>query len=160
MPKDLLQIHQLLTSQFPGEIAEFVQPTVGDPSIRVLDPSAIHRVCEYLRNNKELAFNYLRVISTLDWKDKLSVVYHLYSYTHQHPLDLMVDLPRENPSVPSVCDLWPAANWHEREAFDMMGVCFENHPDHRRILLPDDWEGYPLRKDYQAPADYNGITNT
>jgi NADH:ubiquinone oxidoreductase subunit C len=70
-----------------------------------------------------------------------------------------VDLDRENPRVASVAGLWPAAEWHERESFDMMGIVYESHPYLRRILLPEDWAGYPLRKDYVAPKEYNGLTN-
>ena len=70
---------------------------------------------------------------------------------------IKVFCPRDNPSVPSVADLWPAADWHEREAYDMFGIVFDGHPDLRRILCADDWEGFPLRKDYVFPREYHGI---
>jgi len=66
---------------------------------------------------------------------------------------------RADPRIPSVADLWPAAEWHEREAYDMMGIVYEGHENLRRILLPDDWEGFPLRKDYVPPKSYHGLTN-
>jgi NADH-quinone oxidoreductase subunit C len=74
-----------------------------------------------------------------------------------HKIVLKVDVPADHPRCRSVEAVWKTANWHEREAFDLYGIVFEGHPDLRRILLPDDWEGYPLRKDYQVPEYYNGM---
>jgi NADH-quinone oxidoreductase subunit C len=88
---------------------------------------------------------------------RLEVVYHLWSYEHAHGFVLKVHLPREDPRVPTVENVWAVANWHEREGFDMFGVTFVGHSDPRRILLPDDWEGYPLRKDWVDPDFYNGM---
>ncbi|MFA6542090.1 MAG: NADH-quinone oxidoreductase subunit C, partial [Bacteroidota bacterium] len=88
---------------------------------------------------------------------KLGVTYHLYSMVHRHKFVLKVEVPTDAPNIPSVESVWKTANWHEREAFDMYGIQFSGHPDLRRILLPDDWEGYPLRKDYEVPEFYNGM---
>ena len=96
-------------------------------------------------------------LSSVDWGDELGVVYHFFSNPHRHKITVKVTLPREQPTVASVAALWPTADWHEREASDMMGIVFENHPDLRRILCPDDWEGYALRKDYVVQDFYQGM---
>jgi NADH-quinone oxidoreductase subunit C len=88
---------------------------------------------------------------------KLGVVYHLNSMKLNQKIVLKVDLTVETLHVQSVESVWKTANWHEREAFDLYGIIFDGHPDLRRILLPDDWEGYPMRKDYQVPEYYNGM---
>jgi len=93
----------------------------------------------------------------LDLKGKFAVVYNLASIAKKHKLNLRVEVPAENPTIPSVESTWKTADWHEREAFDMFGIVFSGHPDLRRILMPYDWEGHPLRKDYQVPEFYNGM---
>jgi NADH-quinone oxidoreductase subunit C len=90
----------------------------------------------------------------------VEVVYHFFSYVHRHDLTVKIDLPRDKPVVPSVAALWPSANWQEREQFDLLGVEFTGHPDLRRILLPEDWVGHPLRKDWTEPAEYRGMSTT
>src|SRR5687767_6185507 len=87
----------------------------------------------------------------------MEVVYNLYSIPFNHHLMIKVMLPRENPEIESVSQIWKTANWHEREIFDMYGINFKNHPDLRRILMPADWEGYPLRKDYKHQEYYRNI---
>jgi NADH-quinone oxidoreductase subunit C len=87
----------------------------------------------------------------------MEVVYNLYSIPFNHHVALKVILPRENPVVDSVIDIWKTANWHERELFDMYGITVNGHPDMRRILMPADWEGYPLRKDYRQQEYYRDI---
>jgi NADH-quinone oxidoreductase subunit C len=90
--------------------------------------------------------------------NKLQVVYHLYSYSKRHQIVLKVDLPREAASVSTVEGVWKAANWLEREVFDLFGVIFDGHSDLRRIMLPEDWVGHPLRKDYVEQEEYDGIS--
>jgi NADH-quinone oxidoreductase subunit C len=90
-------------------------------------------------------------------KGKLGVVYHLHSLKWNHKIVMKTEVSAENPHVRSVEAIWKTANWHEREAFDMYGIVFDGHPDLRRILMPDDWEGYPLRKDFAVPEYYNGM---
>ncbi len=102
-------------------------------------------VCRQLR---DLGFEYLNCLSGVDWTTHLEVVYDLSSLQHSNKAHLRVKVNRDNPVVRTVSDLWAAANWHERECYDLFGVRFDEHPDHRRILLPEDWVGYPLRKDY------------
>ena len=112
----------------------------------ILESKDIKNACRFLKEN--LSFEQLACISAIDYKDKFAIAYNLYSYTTREKITLKVFLDKNNPSVESITPLWSAANWHEREAFDMMGITFTGHPDLRRILLPDDWQGYPLRKEY------------
>lgn len=147
-----------------------------DPWIEVA-PSRLVDVCLYLRDEDDLRFDFLSCISGVDYLEPdpkkaakapfephLEVVYHLYSMTFKRSLVVKVLLPRwkndqpgELPEVPSVAGVWRTADWHEREVFDLSGVQFTGHPDLRRILCPEDWEGHPLRKDYEMPLDYHGI---
>jgi len=130
-----------------------------DPFIRV-EPAAIVPVCQFLRDEPDLQFNVLSNETGVDYKAKgvIEVVYHLYSYPHRHAIVLKVDAPRDNPVVPSVETVWKAANWLEREIYDLLGVTFEGHSDLRRLLMPEDWIGYPLRKDFVEPEEYHGIS--
>lgn len=127
-----------------------------DPGFLV-ERGSIARVAGFLKSDPELWFDSLQLLSAVDYKDRLEVVYHLYSMRHRHWLVLKVPLDRESPTLPTVERVWRGANWHEREAYDMMGIVFEGHSDPRRILCPDDWEGFPLRKDYEQPEFYNGM---
>ncbi len=119
----------------------------------------IDEVARYLRDDPELRFDWLQCLTGVDYPDKkqIHVVYHLWSYAKKHAFVVKCFLPREDPSLPSLVDVWKTANWHERETFDLLGVLFEGHPDLRRLLLPDDWEGHPLRKDFAEKGDYHGI---
>lgn len=112
-----------------------------------------------LRDDPELRFDFLQNLTAVDWPKRqlIQVVYHLFSYAHRHEICVRVDLPRAAPHLPSVVSLWPTANWHEREQFDLLGVVFEGHPDLRRLLMPDDWVGHPMRKDFREPKTYRGM---
>jgi NADH-quinone oxidoreductase subunit C len=117
-------------------------------------------VCATLQENKETYFDMLSCITGIDngvAAATMEVVYNLYSIPYNHHLMIKVVLPRENPVIVSVSEIWKTANWLEREVFDMYGVKFRNHPDLRRILMPADWEGYPLRKDYKHQEYYRNI---
>ncbi len=116
-------------------------------------------VAEFLFGEPALRFDWLANLSGVDYlaDDKLCVVYDLYSFDLKHTFAVKVFCPRNDPHMPTVCDLWPAADWHEREAFDLLGIIFDGHPDLRRILCADDWVGFPLRKDYVYPKEYHGI---
>ena len=117
-----------------------------------MQAAGVPQVFQWLRDTPETAMEYLEFITAADHPPThLSLVYYLYSYTHRHRLALKVDLPRENPTLPSVCHLWENADWNEREVYDLFGVFFTGHRDLRRIMMPEDWEGYPLRKDYSHP---------
>ncbi len=126
-------------------------------------------VARFLRDDRRMGFNLLRCISGIDRPAEglIEVSYELVAmrpaarpdelWSCEQILSVCIRVPRDGGSVPSVARLWAAADWHEREAFDLFGVRFDGHPDHRRILLPDDWVGYPLRKDYEFPREYHGI---
>ncbi len=105
---------------------------------------------ERLRDDPELSFDMLVDHTAVDWtrEGRFECLYNLYSTSHGHRLLVSVSVPRDNPVVPSVASLWAIAEWQEREVFDLMGVLYEGHPDLRRLFLEDDWQGYPLRKDY------------
>jgi NADH-quinone oxidoreductase subunit C len=128
-----------------------------DPYLKIA-PAHWHAVALLLRDEADLAFDYLMCLSGVDYtKGVLGVVVQLYSMTHRHRITLKVEVPAETPDVASIADVWPSANWHEREAYDMIGIRFTGHPDLRRILLPEDWDGHPLRKDYKIPEFYQGM---
>jgi NADH-quinone oxidoreductase subunit C len=116
-------------------------------------------VAEFAFAEPGMKLDWLQNLSGVDYAadGKMCVVYDLWSFDHRHEFAVKVFTPREKPSVPSVADLWAAADWHEREAYDMFGIEFSGHPDQRRILCADDWEGFPLRKDYIFPREYHGI---
>jgi len=109
------------------------------------------RVAEFVRSDAELQFTFLSDITAVDRfpiEPRFELNYHLLAIERRERLRLKIRVVGKDPVVPSVTPVWPTANWHEREAFDLFGVRFEGHPDLQRILMPDDWEGYPLRKDY------------
>ncbi len=150
------------------EIAEHLQQKFGeavllvkadaavDPYI-VVAPQAICNIALFLRDDEAMRFDSLSCLSGVDRKGTLEVVYHLASMALKHKMVLKVSVPTDRPEVPTIESVWKTANWHEREAYDLFGIMFTGHPDLRRILLPYDWEGYPLRKDYEVPEFYNGM---
>ncbi len=117
----------------------------------LIPPDNILKVCRFLKDTDGLEFDYLMNLAVVDWKDTLEMVCHLFSFTLRHKITLKVRLNRQEPVLDSVSGIWKGADWFEREAYDMFGVQFNNHPDMRRILLSDEWVGYPLRKDYTDP---------
>ena len=151
-------IYRTLQEHFGARMLSF-QERVVEPCL-VVETAAIYDIGAYLKHDPELQFDSLMCLSGVDYgpeKNLLGVVYNLHSMTLRHKITLKVETPRQDGVIPTVCDLWHTAEWHEREAYDMYGMHFANHPDHRRILLPDDWEGYPLLKDYQVQEFYHGI---
>lgn len=118
---------------------------------------ALPDLAKYLLEKPELRFGSLMSLSGIDLGEELQVVYHLFSLEHRHKMTVKVNVPKDDPKVPTVSKVWPTADWHERETFDLMGVVFDGHEDLRRILLPDDWQGHPLRKDYEFPKEHRGI---
>lgn len=103
----------------------------------------------FLRDNAELAFTYLRNLSGVDYETHMEVLYHVYSFTNASEVIVKLKLDMDDLELPSASNVWAAANWNEREIFDLLGIKFNNHPNLKRILMPDDWEGHPLRKDYE-----------
>lgn len=154
---DINEIYSKLKNFFGDAIGELKTDVPVHPFIFV-QPEKINAVSYFLRDEESLQFDSLSCLSGVDYdKDNLAIVYHLYSYVHNHHLVIKVIVPKTNPKVMSVADVWHTANWHEREAYDLIGVIFEGHPDLRRILLPEDWDGHPLQKDYKVQEFYNGM---
>lgn len=169
------EIHQQLLARF-GEKITGAQLEALDPWIEVA-PAAIVEVGEYLKNDPALKFDALNNLCGVDYcepdpkkaakfghEPHVEVVYHLYSFTHRHWIVIKVKLPRWKdgqagviPDLPTVSGIWAIADWHEREAFDLVGINFVGHPNLVRILCSEDWEGHPLRKDYDFPLEYHGI---
>ena len=120
----------------------------ADGPVIYLDPARIVEVCSWLKENQN--FEQLAAITAVDWWPRLprfEIVYFLHSYSRNARERLMVRLPQEE-AIDSLCPVWRGANWYEREVFDLFGISFRNHPDLERIMMPADWEGHPLRKDY------------
>lgn len=166
--------HQRIIDRFGAEVVRELKLGVKDPWIEIA-ADRIADVCRYLHDDPDLLFDGLNDLCGADWLESdpkkknpcephVEVVYHLYSYTHKHFLKLKVKLPRwkngvagELPQVPTVSNIWGIADWHEREAYDLVGIEFVGHPNLRRILCPEDWEGHALRKDYEFPLEYHGV---
>ncbi|MGX5691013.1 NADH-quinone oxidoreductase subunit C [Arcticibacter tournemirensis] len=157
-------IKALLINKF-GEDIIVGEELIGLQPALIISPERITEVCLELRDNESTWFDLLSCLSGVDYgieENMFGVVYHLASIPYKTQLTLKVrkyhDRSRDElPSFPTVSSVWKTADWHEREAYDLLGICFEGHPDLRRILLPDDWEGYPLRKDYKVQEYYHGI---
>ncbi len=150
------EINDKLKERFDDAILDFVEEAPSDSFIQI-KPDKLFDIAKYLRDDEDLKFDYLACLSGLDLKDDLGVVYHLYSFELKHRITLKVIVPKDNPKVPTVENLWRTADWHEREAWDLLGVEFEGHHNLIRILNPYDWEGHPLRKDYKEPEEYHGM---
>jgi NADH-quinone oxidoreductase subunit C len=148
-----------LREHFNGAVSEALE-FVGQVSIRI-EPARIVEVCNFLKDDPESSFNYLSDLTCVHYPMRqeapLEVVYNLYSIRQNERVRLKVSIT-ESSGVDSVTGVWPSANWMEREVYDLFGVNFKNHPDLRRILLPPDWEGHPLRKDYPLEFVENAWT--
>jgi NADH-quinone oxidoreductase subunit C len=153
------EIKSLLKQEFgesflKGEVVEALQPQL------IISSEYLIRVCDFLIRNSSCYFDSLSCLTAIDngpTKGTMEILYNLYSIPFHHSLVLKIELDRTIPTVDSVSQLWKTADWHEREAYDFFGIHFNQHPDLRRILLPADWEGFPLRKDYQQQETYHGI---
>ena len=142
--------------------ASFVADTDfnASPQAIITEASSLHELMVFLHQNEQLYFDSLSCLTALDGgvdSATLELVYNLYSIPFDHHLMVKVSLDKEQPKISSLVDIWQTADWHEREAFDLMGIQFVGHPDLRRILLPADWEGHPLRKDYKEQQYYRGV---
>lgn len=135
-------------------------PEVGDGHVAV-KPSHLYECAKALKESPLYDMNVLQVVSGVDYEDRIEVNYMLASFTKNGEMILKVKLPKASsdavPEVESLCSLWKSANFLERETYDMLGVNFLNHPDLRRILCPEDWEGFPLRKDYKVQKEWAGL---
>ena len=151
------EISEKLKPQFPDAIVEVKIEGTGDPFIKVT-PGKLKDIAAVLRNDPDMKFDFLMCLSGMDYgKSLLGVVYQFYSMTIRHRVTIKTEITVEKPEVPTVSDIWPSAGWHEREAYDLIGVRFTGHPDLRRILLPEDYPGHPLRKDFKVPEFYMGM---
>ena len=173
---DIQEIHSILLERFGESIVGSAPSEAIDGWITV-DKDAIAEVGEFLRDDERLRFDHLNDLCGCDYFEPdekkakkfehdphVEVVYQLSSIELKHRLKLKVILPRwegdvegQLPEVPSVSGVWGIADWHEREAYDLVGIYFQNHPNLRRILCPEDWEGHALRKDYDFPLEYHGV---
>ena len=149
------EIAAALAERFPEKVLE--TKLDGPTPFVVLEPAVVLEASRFLRDDPRLQMDHLELLGAVDYKDRIEVVYVANSMQHRHRIMWKCKLPRENPRIETVESVWAVANWHEREAYDMLGVVFEGHSDLRRILCPDDWEGYPLRKDYKYPTRYRDM---
>jgi len=151
------EIAAKLKARFGEAISDLKEAPPSDPFISI-QSLRVKDVAAFLRSDPDLEFDYLMCLSGMDYNNgNLGVVYNLYSMTKRHKLTLRVEVPKADPKVPSVESIWRTADWHEREAYDLVGIVFAGHPDLRRILCPYDWEGHPLQKDYKVPEFYQGM---
>jgi NADH-quinone oxidoreductase subunit C len=170
------EIHALLVEQFDDKKIVAIETEAIDPWIEVAS-EAIAEVARCLRDDEQLQFDHLNNLTGVDYLEPdpkkakkfdhephVEVVYHLSSYSLRHQLTVKVKLPRwkddqegQLPEVGTVSGIWAIADWHEREAYDLVGIHFTGHPNLRRILCPEDWVGHALRKDYEFPLEYHGI---
>jgi NADH/F420H2 dehydrogenase subunit C len=143
-------------------LKEFILQTVPDAQFEegkqyllvTIPAEKIHPLSEKLKSVPSASYDYLFCLTGADWQDHMQVIYHLQSTEHNHSFVLKARIEgREKPEIETVCYLWPTAEFHEREAYDLFGIVFKNHPDLRRIFLDEDWVGYPMRKDYDDPIN-------
>ncbi len=156
------EINAKINAELGENILTEIHTEVKQPFVTV-EAKHLLALAEFLQQTEGLYFDYLACITGIDngeKKETLEVLYHLNSLVYEHSFIIQVVLNRkdEQPTVPSLVELWKGANWLERETYDMYGIYFDNHPDLRRILLPNEWEGHPLRKDYKEQKYYHGIT--
>jgi NADH-quinone oxidoreductase subunit C len=140
---------ELLQEKFPEEVVEVIEFR-GDTTI-VVKPGRIIDLCKALRDDSSTSCKYLSMIAAIDYHPatpRFAVVYNLYSHRYHDRITLKAFLNDAAPVIDSVTSVWSTADWHEREAFDLMGIKFKGHPGLKRILLPSDWKGFPLRKEY------------
>jgi NADH-quinone oxidoreductase subunit C len=156
----MLQFEQLLSIVNAHTRRENTVDLNSSPKIVVIDKAHFVSLCAHLHSSNETYFDMLSCITALDNGPQvgtMELVYNLYSIPYNHHLSLKIILQRESPTADSVSHIWKTADWHEREAYDMFGIHFKGHPDLRRILMPADWVGYPLRKDYKHEEYYRSI---
>ncbi|MEA3287851.1 MAG: NADH-quinone oxidoreductase subunit C [Candidatus Marinimicrobia bacterium] len=152
------EIYTELVAKFGDKIIEFVEEETLNPTV-IVRSNDVASVCRYLKGTESLQFDSLMNLAghDPDGESDLSVVYHLHSTELDHYITLKVFTDRSDASVESVANIFRTADWHEREAWDLYGIKFKGHPDLKRILLEEDWEGHPLKKDYVAAEFYRGM---
>ncbi|MFZ5907327.1 MAG: NADH-quinone oxidoreductase subunit C [Nitrospirota bacterium] len=147
---DPAQIAEMIKERFPEQVLEVTSHRDQVSVIIRKDQSVA--ILKYLHDDPLLSFDHLNDLTAVDWMNKkevrFEVVYNLFSIKYRNRIRIKAQVPENNPKIGTVVPLWAGANWHERECYDMFGIEFVGHPDLRRILMPEDWEGHPLRKDY------------
>jgi NADH-quinone oxidoreductase subunit C len=144
------QLQQAVQQKF-GDKVTYNELGKGCPLFEIT-PDDLLEICKTLRDDDELKFDCLCNLGGIDTGERLEVIYNLVSYTHKHRLDIKVILGYDSPAVETVSEIWPAANWHEREMWELYGIDIKNHPNLTLLLLPEDWDqGAPMRKDWDAP---------
>ncbi|HAK58976.1 MAG TPA: NADH-quinone oxidoreductase subunit C [Nitrospiraceae bacterium] len=150
---DPVQIAKMIEEKFPDQVLGTVTHA-GQVGV-MLQKDGIVDVCQYLRDEPSLKMDHLADLTAVDYSTypddegpRFEAVYNMISTVYRHRMRLKVRLPEEGPRIASVSSVWQTANWHERETYDLLGIVFDGHPDLRRILMPEDWEGHPLRKEY------------
>jgi len=150
---DPLQIAKIIEEKFAGQVTG-TSTHAGQVSV-LLKREMIKDVCRFVRDEPSLKMDHLADLTAVDYSrypgdtgERFEVVYNMISTVHRHRIRLKVRLSESDPRIDSVASVWHTADWHERETFDLMGINFTGHPDLRRILLPEDWVGHPLRKEY------------
>lgn len=141
------KVIRALLDNFPNAITDFKKLRTGVLRARI-DRRDLHRACVFLRDS--LGFEHISMISAVEYDSRFELVYHIASWGHKLLLELITTTPKDDPSVDSVSSVWGGANWQEREAYDLMGIRFNNHPKLERILLPQDYLYHPLRKDFRG----------
>jgi NADH-quinone oxidoreductase subunit C len=154
------EIKQIVSNRFGEDIFTVSNIKSYQPILQI-PINLLLEVCSFLHSDERLYFDYLACLTGIDngvEKGTIDVIYNLTSIPYQRNLTIKVTILRqEHSTIPTVSTIWRTADWHEREAYDLLGIYFKGHTDLRRILLPNDWQGYPLRKDYQEQEFYHGI---
>ena len=150
------EIKETLDREFPGSVID--NEELAESQIE-LKPDQWLEIATYLKNDPGLSFDQLECVTGIDTGEDgpLQSRYNLHSMEHRHKIEVVISLDRNNPKVASIEQVWRVGDWFERETYDMFGVIYEGHRDLRRILCPEDWEGWPLRKDYETQETYHGI---
>ena len=153
------EIHERLQTEFGDAVGPLSEPKVD--AFCIVKAEKLVEICRFLKRTAGIEMDFCEDVAGVDYpkRNVIEVVYHLYSYNQRHGIVLKVEADRAKPVVPSIEGVWKAANWMEREIYDLLGVSFSGHPDLRRVLPPDDWAGHPLLKDYQEQGGYHGISN-
>jgi NADH-quinone oxidoreductase subunit C len=146
-PKD---ISEKIKEKFPDQVIDVAE--FRDQVSVIVKKDQIVPICKYLHDDPLMSLDHLQDLTAVDYLKKkdvrFEVVYNLYSIRYRHKIRIRAQVPENDPKISSVVPIWAGANWHERECYDMFGIVFSGHPDLRRILMPEDWDGFPLRKDY------------
>jgi len=160
------EIAEKIKEKFPDQVVDVAE--FRDQVSVIVKRDQIVAMLRYLHDDPLLSYDHLQDLTAVDYLNKkdvrFEVVYTLYSIRFRHNIRIRAQVPDNDPKISSVVPIWAGANWHERECFDMFGIVFAGHPDLRRILMPEDWEGHPLRKDYplkgpEFEQDWPGFTD-